>query len=157
MKSNDSELKAIDFFCSGGGMSFGLQQAGIAVLAGIDIDPDCQATYEANIRGARYILADIAKLKEAKLAKEIEIEKNDDNLIMVGCSPCQYWTIIRTNKNRSQKSKNLLHEFHRFVKFYNPGYVVVENVPGILNKRKESGLDRFVLELEEQGYVVDFH
>jgi DNA (cytosine-5)-methyltransferase 1 len=156
MKSNDSELKAIDFFCSGGGMSFGLQQAGIAVLAGIDIDPDCQATYEANIRGARYILADIAKLKEAKLAKEIEIEKNDDNLIMVGCSPCQYWTIIRTNKNRSQKSKNLLHEFHRFVKFYNPGYVVVENVPGILNKRKESGLDRFVLELEEQGYVVHF-
>ncbi|MDP1711548.1 MAG: DNA cytosine methyltransferase [Candidatus Nanopelagicaceae bacterium] len=156
MKRNDNELKAIDFFCSGGGMSYGLQQAGIDVLAGIDIDPDCQATYEANISGAKYILADIAKLKEVELAKEIEIKKNDDNLIMVGCSPCQYWTIIRTNKNKSQRSKNLLHEFHRFVKFYNPGYVVVENVPGILNKRKESGLDRFVLELEQQGYTVHF-
>lgn len=137
-------------------MSYGLQQAGISVLAGIDIDPDCQATYQANICGAKYILADIAELKEADLAKKVAIAKNDDNLILVGCSPCQYWTIIRTNKNKSQKSKNLLHEFHRFVKFYNPGYVVVENVPGILNKRKESGLDKFVLELEEQGYAVHF-
>lgn len=137
-------------------MSYGLRQAGIEVLAGIDIDPECRATYEANINGAKFILADIAKLKVDDLAKEIEIKKNDDNLIMVGCSPCQYWTIIRTNKNKSQKSKNLLHEFHRFVKFYNPGYVVVENVPGILNKRKESGLDRFVHELEQDGYTVHF-
>lgn len=152
----ESKLKAIDFFCSGGGMSYGLQQAGIAILAGIDIDPECQATYEANIKGAKYILADIAQFKEADLAKEISIKKNDDNLVMVGCSPCQYWTIIRTNKNKSQKSKNLLHEFHRFVKFYNPGYVVVENVPGILNKRRESGLDDFVVALKRQGYVVHF-
>ena len=29
-----SNLKAVDFFCSGGGMSYGMQQAGIKVLAG---------------------------------------------------------------------------------------------------------------------------
>ena len=32
-------LQAIDFFCSGGGMSFGMQQAGVNVIAGIDYDP----------------------------------------------------------------------------------------------------------------------
>jgi DNA (cytosine-5)-methyltransferase 1 len=155
-KKSKKNLKAIDFFCSGGGMSYGLQQAGINVIAGIDYDPDCKATYEANIKGAKYILADVGKLKEADLAKEIDIKKDDDELILVGCSPCQYWTIIRTNKNKSQKSKNLLHEFHRFVKYYNPGYVVVENVPGILIKHKESGLDKFVKELMEQGYEVHY-
>ena len=154
MKTANKKLKAIDFFCSGGGMSFGLQQAGINVIAGIDFDPDCKKTYETNIKGAKYILADVEKLKEEDLSKKITIKKNDDNLILVGCSPCQYWTIIRTNKNKSQKSKNLLHEFHRFVKYYNPGYVVVENVPGILNKHKESGLDKFVKALEKQGYAV---
>jgi len=156
MRNKTNKLKAIDFFCSGGGMSFGLQQAGIDVLAGIDFDPECKDTYEANIKGAKYILADVERLKEGELSKKVDIKKNDDNLIMVGCSPCQYWTIIRTNKNKSQKSKNLLHEFHRFVKYYNPGYVVVENVPGILNKHKESGLDRFVTDLEEQGYTVHY-
>ena len=38
-------LKAIDFFCSGGGMSFGLQKAGIKVIAGIDYDISCKETY----------------------------------------------------------------------------------------------------------------
>jgi len=142
MKRSNKKLKAVDFFCSGGGMSFGLQQAGIKVIAGIDLDPDCRETYEANIKDAKYILADVERLKEEDLSSEIKIEKNDNELVFVGCSPCQYWTIIRTNKNKSKKSKNLLHEFHRFVKYYNPGYVVVENVPGILNKHKESGLDK---------------
>ncbi|MCK5465896.1 DNA cytosine methyltransferase [Candidatus Parcubacteria bacterium] len=156
MKKLTTKLKAIDFFCSGGGMSFGLQQSGIDVIAGIDCDSECKETYEANIKGAKYILADVEKLKENDLSKKVDIKKNDDNLIMVGCSPCQYWTIIRTNKNKSKKSKNLLHEFHRFVKYYNPGYVVVENVPGILNRRKESGLDKFVTDLEKQRYTVHY-
>jgi len=155
-KSKNNKLKAIDFFCSGGGMSFGLQESGINVIAGVDFDPDCEDTYEANIKGAKYVLADVEKLKEEDLSKEIDIKKNDDNLILIGCSPCQYWTIIRTNKNKSKKSKNLLHEFHRFVKYYNPGYVVVENVPGIMNKHKESGLDKFVNGLREQGYAVHY-
>lgn len=156
MKKNENKLKAIDFFCSGGGMSFGLQQAGINIIAGIDFDPDCKETYEANIKNAKYILADVEKLKEVDLSKKIDIKKNDDNLILVGCSPCQYWTIIRTTKEKSKKSKNLLHEFYRFVKYYNPGYVVVENVPGILGKHKESGLDKFIEALENQGYTVQY-
>ena len=156
MLKKKTKLKAIDFFCSGGGMSFGMQQAGIDVIAGIDFDPECQKTYEANIKGAKYILEDVSKLKEADLSKEIEIKKNDNDLIMIGCSPCQYWTIIRTSKNKSEQSKDLLREFHRLVKYYNPGYVVVENVPGILNKQKESGLIRFVDDLKKRGYVVHY-
>jgi len=156
MSLKKRKLKAIDFFCSGGGMSSGMQQAGIDVIAGIDFDPECKETYEANIKGAKYILADVSKLKEEDLEKEISIKKNDDDLILIGCSPCQYWTIIRTSKVKSEKSKDLLHEFHRFVKYYNPGYVVVENVPGILNRTKESGLDRFVNDLQKRGYKVHY-
>jgi len=155
-KKEKSELRAVDFFCSGGGMSFGMQQAGINIIAGIDCDPDCKETYEANIKGAKYILADVYKLKEEDLSKEVYIKKNDDNLVMIGCSPCQYWTIIRTTKDKSIQSKDLLHEFHRFVKFYNPGYVVVENVPGILRRTKESGLDVFINDLKKRGYSVHY-
>lgn len=156
MIKKNKKLKAIDFFCSGGGMSFGMQEAGIKIIAGIDFDPDCQKTYEENIKGSKYILADVSKLNENFLEKELDVKKNDDNLILIGCSPCQYWSIIRTSKKKSEKSKDLLHEFHRFVKHYNPGYVVVENVPGILNKKNESGLDKFIKDLENRGYKVHY-
>ena len=156
MPTKNTKLKAVDFFCSGGGMSCGMQQAGIDVIAGIDFDPECKETYENNIKGAKYILADVSTLKEEQLAMEVNIKKNDDNLIFIGCSPCQYWTIIRTTKNKSKKSKDLLHDFHRFIKYYNPGYIVVENVPGILAKKKESGLDRFIDDLKERGYTVHY-
>ena len=35
--------KAIDFFCGGGGMTHGLCQAGIKVIAGVDFDIDAKA------------------------------------------------------------------------------------------------------------------
>lgn len=40
MSVNKTELKAIDFFCSGGGMSFGMQQAGIKAEWTIIESPD---------------------------------------------------------------------------------------------------------------------
>ena len=41
-------MKAIDFFCGGGGMTYGLRVAGIEVIAGVDIDHDAKETYEFN-------------------------------------------------------------------------------------------------------------
>ena len=40
------QFKAIDFFCGGGGMTCGLRQAGIDVIAGVDFDKDAKETYE---------------------------------------------------------------------------------------------------------------
>jgi len=149
-------MKAVDFFCGGGGMSFGMVQAGIDVLAGIDYELSCKETYEANIDGARFIHADVFELKEDDLLKELKLEKNDDDLVLIGCSPCQFWSIINTDKKKSVKSKNLLIEFERFVKYFNPGYVVVENVPGVLRRKEESGLESFIGWLEANGFNVHF-
>ena len=148
------ELKAVDFFCGGGGMSFGMQKAGIQVIAGIDFDSSCQKTYEANIKGARFLHEDINILKEKVLADTLSLKQNDNELILIGCSPCQFWSIIQTDKKKSEKSKSLLIEFRRFVEYFNPGYVVVENVPGILRKKEDSGLASFMTWLTEHGYCL---
>ncbi len=147
-----AKLKAIDFFCSGGGMTYGIRQSGIEVIAGIDNDPDVKETYEKNNPGTKFIQADVFKLKEIDLSKYAGIKKNDDDLILIGCSPCQYWSIIQTDKKKSQQSKDLLKEFHRFVKYYNPGFVVIENVPGLERKKQESGLQDFLDSLKKMGY-----
>ncbi len=156
MPKKPENLKAIDFFCGGGGMSYGMQKAGIKVLAGIDHEPTCKETYESNIKDAEFILADVFDLKAPALKKKLKLKKNDDELILIGCSPCQFWSIINTDKNKSEKSKNLLVEFRRFVEYFKPGYVVVENVPGVLRKKEESGLASFIVWLEDNKYKVHF-
>lgn len=151
-----NNLKAVDFFCGGGGMSYGMKMAGVDILAGIDYEISCKETYEANIGFGKFIQADVFELKENQLQHKLNLNRNDDDLILIGCSPCQFWSIINTDKKKSEKSKNLLVEFERFVKYFNPGYVVVENVPGVLRKKKESGLESFIDWLENSGYHVHF-
>lgn len=154
MTTKSKQIKAVDFFCSGGGMSCGMQQAGIEVLAGIDFDLSCKETYEENIKGAKFIHGDVFSLKEEVLEQELNLKRNDDNLLLIGCSPCQFWSIINTSRAKSEKSKDLLKEFRRFVEYYNPGYVVVENVPGVMRRWEESGLKEFIDWLQFNGYTV---
>ena len=146
-------LKAVDFFCSGGGMTSGFRKAGVDVIGGIDFDPECEKTYTYNNPGSKFILSDIKKLKFSNLEKELGIKKNDDKMIFIGCSPCQYWSNIKTIKAKSEVSKNLLIDFQKFVAYFKPGYIVIENVPGILNRVDESPLKAFLKFLDKENYT----
>ncbi|MCQ2121650.1 MAG: DNA cytosine methyltransferase [Fibrobacter sp.] len=144
-------MHAIDFFCGGGGMTCGLRQAGINVVAGVDFDPDAKATYEYNNQGSVFVRADINTLERDYFKKNLNVQPNDDELILVGCSPCQYYSIIRSSKEKSKASKDLLLQFQEFIEYYNPGYVLVENVPGIITN-KDTILPQFLKFLEDHGY-----
>ena len=143
----------VDFFCSAGGVTCGFNQAGINVLGGIDIDPICELTYKNN-NNAKYLCADVSDLDKSLIAKIFKIKRNQDNLIFVGCSPCQYYSNIKTDKTNSQNTRLLLDYFREFVDYYRPGYVFIENVPG-LNKNPESPLGRFKTFLSAKKYVFE--
>jgi DNA (cytosine-5)-methyltransferase 1 len=146
-------LKAIDFFSGAGGLTHGLIVAGISVLAGIDNDGLCKKTFEKNNKGAIFLNKDITQYSPIDLKRDLNIKKNDDNMIFAGCAPCQFWSIIRTSKKKSSKTKNLILDFQKFVEYFKPGFVVVENVPGISSK-KESPMGNFITALESFGYNV---
>lgn len=152
-RNNRCELQAVDFFCSAGGVTCGFKQAGINVLGGIDIDPVCELTYKNN-NHATYLCEDVSLLDKKMLAETFKIKKNQDNLIFVGCSPCQYYSKIKTDKTNSQKTRLLLEDFQEFTDYYRPGYVFVENVPG-LSTHPDSPLGRFKSFLTENKYVFD--
>ena len=144
-------MRAIDFFCGGGGMTNGLIQAGIEVIAGVDLDSEAKETYEYNNRGATFVNADITKLPLDYFAKEFDVAQNDDDMVFVGCSPCQFYSIIRSSKEKSRKTKDLLLYFEKFIEYYRPGYILVENVPGIMSN-KETILNDFLTKIDELGY-----
>ncbi|GAA6167146.1 DNA cytosine methyltransferase [Sessilibacter corallicola] len=144
-------LKAVDFFCGGGGMSLGLSQAGIEVLAGIDNDESVQSTYEANHNKSQFLNRDISTLPPSELQSILSLERKDNNLLLVGCSPCQYWSLINTTKVKSKKTAFLLSNFYEFVKHLLPGYILIENVPG-LSKKRESPINDFKEAIQSMGY-----
>lgn len=145
-------IRAIDFFCGGGGMTCGLRMAGITVIAGVDFDKEAQATYEYNNPGSTFINTDIRRLRSDYFERKFNVKKDDDDLVLVGCSPCQFYSIINTDKEKSARSKDLLKNFARFIEYYRPGFVLVENVPGILTN-KDSILPLFLSRLEKMGYT----
>lgn len=151
-ESIETTLRAVDFFCGAGGMSYGLSQAGIRVLGGVDNAVDCKKTYEANVPGAKYIRHNITTLTAPELGRRLGLKRDDPDLIFSGCSPCQFWSKIRTDKTKSLETAFLLRQFQRFIKFFQPGYVVVENVPGLYNRKDNVLLTDFLGFLTAQGY-----
>lgn len=54
-QTNTPQFKAIDFFCGGGGMTCGLRQAGIDVIAGVDFDKCRSRVNEGAFRNVVYV------------------------------------------------------------------------------------------------------
>ncbi len=150
------KLRAVDFFCGAGGMSCGFSQAGVKILAGIDIEKQFEQTYLLNHKGSKFINRDIVRYQPEELQKTLKLEKYDDKLIFIGCSPCQYWSKINNVRHKSAYSNNLIHDFQRFIKFFMPGYVVVENVPGLLNEKNNHVLLNFLDFLLFHGYKYEY-
>lgn len=151
-------MRAVDFFCGGGGMTRGFLDAGIEVVAGIDIDQACKETYEMNNPPATFLNEAIGVYTPEQLESEPRIEpsrsigRDEDDLVFVGCSPCQYWSGMRTDKTKSQLTRDLLIPFQDFISHFRPGYIVIENVPGILRRETESPLTGFRTFLCDEGY-----
>lgn len=150
---------AVDFFCGGGGMTCGLIDAGINVIAGIDSNPNCKDTYEKNNQNM-YMQCDICEFTPQMLVDKFPELKKSDDVLLVGCAPCQPFSILRREELDENgtpiphKSVNLLTEFGRFVEVIKPAHVLVENVPGLRGKGKEV-LDGFKEMLKENGYQID--
>ena len=155
-EQNSSRFKLVDFFCGAGGMSCGFSQAGVEILAGIDIEKQFEKTYIENHKGALFINEDITKYQPEQLQSAISVKKFDDNLIFIGCSPCQYWSKINTFKHKSSYSSNLIGDFQRFIKYFMPGHIVVENVPGLLNAKNNHTLLGFLDFLIFNGYKHEY-
>ncbi len=144
-------MKALDFFCGAGGLTRGLLDAGIKVVAGFDCDEHCRSTYEHNNPGARFVQADIRKIGLQDLVMKGRLRRYDD-VLFAGCAPCQPFSSQRKGNGRRHDA-TLLSEFGRLVKAALPGYVLIENVPGIAKMRGFSTFRRFLRMLKANGYM----
>ena len=144
-------MKAFDFFCGAGGLTRGLLDAGINVIAGFDCDERYRSTYEYNNPGVRFIQADIREMDLKDLMSKGRLRKYND-VLFAGCAPCQSFSPQRKGNGRRHDA-TLLSEFGRLVDVALPGYVLIENVPGIARVRGFSTFRRFLRILEKNRYM----
>lgn len=152
-------ISAVDLFCGVGGLTRGLQDAGIDVIAGIDVDPTCKYAYEGNT-DAYFIHKDIREFTSDDLSKlypsdELsELYPLEGIKLLVGCAPCQPFSFhTKKYKDRHLDEKwNLLDEFGRLIEGVRPHLIVFENVTSI---RKEKIYKDFIDNLEWLGYHFD--
>lgn len=147
-------MYAVDFFCGAGGLTRGFLNAGVSVVAGIDNNANCKRTYETNNKPAKFIHADVSKMSAAELAPYIGTIPKEE-LIFVGCAPCQPFSKQRRTIAHKGNAHTLLEHFGRLVEHVKPGYVVIENVPGIARIPGNSTYRRFLRRLSSLSYEVD--
>lgn len=147
------EINAVDLFCGVGGLTCGVQQTGINVVAGYDIDVRSQFAYEFNNK-AKFILKDVKEIDD----KEISHLYPDDTdiKILMGCAPCQpfstYSHKYKNNENTIEKM-DLLDYFGQQIEYVKPDIVSMENVPQMV---KEKVFKKFIEILEKNDYFIDY-
>lgn len=149
--SRFSSPTVVDLFAGMGSLSAGLRDAGLQVVAAVEIDPDARATYEANHPGVP-ILEDVREVSARDIQAHTGLQKID---VVVGCPPCQGFTRLTEGRLQSDPRNILVLEFLRLVTELRPAICMMENVPGLITRGR--GLfSRLLNGLEAAGYAVTY-
>jgi DNA (cytosine-5)-methyltransferase 1 len=146
-KRSRDRVAAIDLFCGAGGLTRGLLDAGVKVVAGYDIDADCRFAYEENNSGVRFRNESVSSLTARELAR---LYPKRHTRILVGCAPCQTFSKYTQGLRQAGDPKwKLLTEFGRLVRELKPDVVSMENVPELADYKI---FYKFLSVLANEGY-----
>ncbi len=146
------KLKIVDLFSGCGGFSYGFQEAGFDVVAGIDFDKNALLTFELNHKKSKGYLLDLFKDETID-----EIAKNVGDKIdgIIAGPPCQGFSLTGTRKEDDKRNK-LFYSVFKLTEKLKPKFIVIENVPGIARLYDGKVRDEIYRLSEELGYYVTF-
>lgn len=167
------KITFIDLFGAPGGMSLGFKTAGFKPLAVLDIFEDGLKTFALNfpeVPKENIVKADASSSDIVKKFREMTYLKRGDVDIIIGGPPCQGFSnmgrvkIAHLVKNGQRNGRstnprfiddprnNLYKTFIKFVKFYKPKAVVMENVQG-MRSYKDGWVEKQIKsDLKDAGY-----
>jgi DNA (cytosine-5)-methyltransferase 1 len=143
-----ASIHGVDLFCGAGGLTCGLEAAGIDVRLGIDIDPACEYPYTEN-NDASFLLKSVEEITAEDFSDAFD---NASFRLLAGCAPCQpFSTYSQSWSCPTDERWNLLEHFSRIVEETHPHFVTMENVPPL---EREDVFAQFVAVLEDEGLDV---
>jgi DNA (cytosine-5)-methyltransferase 1 len=146
-KQSKSKPVAVDLFCGAGGLTRGLLDAGIRVVAGYDTDAACRFAFEHNNAPAKFHEKSVGNLSGAHL---LEHYPKGRTRILVGCAPCVTFSRYTQGLDRKRDPKwSLLKQFARLIQEVKPDIVSMENVPEL---QRTSVFRGFLKTLKDEGF-----
>jgi DNA (cytosine-5)-methyltransferase 1 len=156
-----STLFAADLFSGAGGMSLGLEQAGMRVVFGADHDLDALETHAHHFGGMSvdWDLGDPDRVIEVgQTLRAIGID------VIAGGPPCQPFSKAGRSRMRylvqhgvreaHDRRRDLWQSYVEMVELAQPRAVIMENVPDMALDREMFILRSIVRRLEDAGYSV---
>jgi DNA (cytosine-5)-methyltransferase 1 len=160
-RGDPQAILAADLFAGAGGMSLGLEQAGMRVVLSADHDPEALETHKHHFGGLSvdWDLGDpdnVERIAELMQAASIDV--------LAGGPPCQPFSkagrsgmryLVRSgNRDPHDRRRDLWRSYLEVVRLCMPRAVIMENVPDMALDREMFILRSMVLELERLGYSV---
>lgn len=148
-------IRVFDFFSGCGGTSLGFQDLGFDIIGALDSDEDSAQTFKNNFPSATFLTRDIRQVAAQDLS-DIILPLTNSPLLFCGCAPCQPFSNQRRTISDNDNRKTLLSEFQRFIEYWKPDFIFLENVPGLQRINKSDGaFKEFTLKLAELEYDFD--
>ncbi len=130
MKKSRNRPVAIDLFAGAGGLTEGLEQAGIWPAVAVELHPQPSLTHAFNHPNTTLIAGDIRKLS-LKLLRQKLVERTGraEVDLVAGGPPCQGFSTAG-KKEAHDPRNSLFFQFVNVVAEFKPRMFLLENVPG---------------------------
>ncbi|PHH62052.1 hypothetical protein CDD81_7608 [Ophiocordyceps australis] len=159
------KLRGLDLFCGGGNFGRGLEEGGgIEMCWANDYDAKAVHTYMANTTSPiSPFLGSIDDLQRQALGGNFSqmVPRVGEVDFICGGSPCPGFSSLTNDKTTAKQRKNqsLVAAFASFIDLYRPKYALLENVTGIVQRKKDRDQDVFsqlICALVGLGYQTHF-
>lgn len=152
---NKGKYTFIDLFAGAGGLSLGLEMAGLHGVAAVEYEKTAVETYRTNFHHP--VVDEDIRNPETKL-KLYEIIKNatgDGSVdIICGGFPCQGFS-MSGHRIVEDKRNSLYKDMLEIVNHLRPRFVVMENVTGLRSMLEGKIEEKIINDLENLGYEVN--
>ncbi|MCI3921339.1 DNA cytosine methyltransferase [Paenibacillus sp. TRM 82003] len=142
-------MKVASFFSGIGGFDLGFERAGMEVVFQCEVNQFCQRVLKKHWPNVK-LMGDINEVTIGEVPSDAEL--------WCGGFPCQDVSLANQGKRKGLEGdrSGLFYKYAELIEQRRPEWVVVENVPGLLNSNEGRDFRVVIGTLDELGYGVSW-
>lgn len=142
-------MKFASFFAGIGGFDLGLERAGMTAAFQCEINSFCQKILSKHWPNVP-LMSDITAIQPSDIPDDIDL--------WCGGFPCQDLSLANQGKRKglSGERSGLFIKYAELISAKKPKWIILENVPGLLNSHQGKDFQFLLQRLDELGYGVSW-
>lgn len=152
LRHNPDKYSMLDLFCGAGGFAVGCSMVGFESVVGIDHFQPAMETWTYNHPNSLGCLGDIKQIDPLIIKEMLRLKGIEKIHLITGGVPCQGFSRANRKHNDNDERNFLFLEYMKYVKVFNPDYIILENVSGMRSTAGGKFEQEIIKCMEELGY-----